>query len=304
MVNTTELVAALTAPFQPAEVKFKPQAVKGDRALAIAYVDARVVQDRLDEVMGLDNWADTYEPLPNGSMLCRLRLRFNGEWIEKADVGSPSEQPDEHDRVKASVSDALKRAAVKFGIGRYLYRLPNVWTNYDPQKKQFTQPPQLPEWAKPKKPAPKTMGEVRARINQAEDKLVQRKKCGKGAMLAYVVAQLAEKGHKGEFDKLPPAAIPLAQAAANDFYEKHTAPPPDPLAKYPEKLRGLYKLAHEVFGGETAEWTSWLDEQGIPNAVVLDMIDADAIRKLGDKLGAKLAAKQTDDAEPDHPAGY
>jgi hypothetical protein len=42
------------------------------------------------------------------------------------DVGGPSEQPDEGDRVKAAFSDALKRAAVKFGIGRYLYRLPHA----------------------------------------------------------------------------------------------------------------------------------------------------------------------------------
>ena len=37
----------LTAPFLPTEVKFKPQSVKGNRALALAYIDCRVIQDRL-----------------------------------------------------------------------------------------------------------------------------------------------------------------------------------------------------------------------------------------------------------------
>jgi hypothetical protein len=62
-------------------------------------------------------WQDEYECLPDGSVVCRLRLRLGDEWITKMDVGAPSEQPDEGDRRKAAFSDALKRAAVKFGIG-------------------------------------------------------------------------------------------------------------------------------------------------------------------------------------------
>ena len=65
-------------------------------------------------------------------------------WITKTDVGGQSEQPDEGDRRKAAFSDALKRAAVKFGIGRYLYRLKPQWVDYDPQKKRFVQSPILP----------------------------------------------------------------------------------------------------------------------------------------------------------------
>jgi hypothetical protein len=130
--------------------------VSGQRALALAYVDARVIQDRLDDVLGVTGWQDEYECLPDGSVVCRLRLRLGEEWITKMDVGGQSEQPDEGDRRKAAFSDALKRAAVKFGIGRYLYRLPQLWCDYDPQKRQFTRPPTLPAHAlpKPKKAAP------------------------------------------------------------------------------------------------------------------------------------------------------
>ena len=36
------IAAALAAPFDTAEVKFKPQTVSGNRALAVPFVDARV----------------------------------------------------------------------------------------------------------------------------------------------------------------------------------------------------------------------------------------------------------------------
>jgi hypothetical protein len=151
------LTTALAEPFEPREVKFKPQMVKNNRCLAMAYIDARLIQDRLDDVLGVENWEDVYEILPDGSVMCKLRCKLGEQWITKTDVGSPSEQPDQGDRLKAAFSDALKRAAVKFGIGRYLYRLPASWADYDAVKKQIVAPPQLPAWAVPKaKAAPPT----------------------------------------------------------------------------------------------------------------------------------------------------
>src|SRR5947209_17792293 len=144
----------LAAPFEHAEVKFKPAVVSGNRAMALAYVDARAIQDRLDEVLGVMGWQDSYKCLEDGSVVCRLRLRLGEEWVTKMDVGSPSEQPDGGDRLKAAFSDALKRAAVKFGIGRYLYRLPQIWCDYDPVKKQFPRTPALPGFALPAKSVP------------------------------------------------------------------------------------------------------------------------------------------------------
>jgi hypothetical protein len=147
------ITAALAVPFEPKDVKFKPQMVKNNRCLAMAYVDARLIQDRLDEVLGVENWEDGYKILTDGSVMCRLRCKLGDRWITKTDVGSPSEQPDVGDRLKAAFSDALKRAAVKFGIGRYLYRLSAQWVDYDPVKKQIVQPPQLPAFAIPKSKA-------------------------------------------------------------------------------------------------------------------------------------------------------
>jgi hypothetical protein len=155
--EATALMSALAAPFAAEALHFKPAVVSGNRALALPYVDARAIQDRLDEVLGVAGWQDEYEPLPDGSVVCQLRCRIGGEWIVKTDVGSPSEQPDGGDRLKAAFSDALKRAAVKFGIGRYLYRLPSQWVDYDPAKKRFARTPLLPqEQAQPAKPARKS----------------------------------------------------------------------------------------------------------------------------------------------------
>jgi len=151
------LASALSAPFEPREVKFKPQMVKNNRCLAMAYIDARLIQDRLDEVLGVENWQDKYDILTDGSVMCRLRVKLGNRWVTKADVGSPSEQPDAGDRLKAAFSDGLKRAAVKYGIGRYLYRLPAQWVDYDPVKKQIVQPPQMPAFAIPKPKKPTTL---------------------------------------------------------------------------------------------------------------------------------------------------
>jgi len=154
--DVERVVAALAAPFDAAEVKFKAQAAAGDRALAVPYVDARAIQDRLDDVLGIMNWQDSYEVLPDGAVVCRLKVRLGDEWIVKEDVGGQSEQPDEGDRRKAAFSDALKRAAVKFGIGRYLYRHKPRWVDYDAQKRRFAQAPVLAE-----APAPPPRQEAR-----------------------------------------------------------------------------------------------------------------------------------------------
>lgn len=149
MKDTDKVFERLAELFEPKEVKWKSQTVKGNRALAVAYVDARVIQDRLDDVLGPGNWQDEYEQLSDGAVLCKLSVRVDGEWIRKMDVGGPSEQPDGGDRTKAAFSDSLKRAAVKFGVGRYLYRLPLQWVEYDAQNRRFAKEPQLPASAIP-----------------------------------------------------------------------------------------------------------------------------------------------------------
>jgi hypothetical protein len=221
--DANTLMKALAAPFDPSEVKFKPAVVSGNRALALAYVDARVIQDRLDEVLGVDGWQDDYECLADGSVLCRLRLRLGDEWITKVDVGGPSEQPDGGDRMKAAFSDALKRAAVKFGVGRYLYRLTSQWVDYDPQRRQFVRTPVLtptrsvqetaPAAAKPKARVtalPANGAELRKRLQDYEAKLVAQGLCSPGMLIAHVCQAGVKAGHGADLGAWTGPAIQFA----------------------------------------------------------------------------------------------
>jgi hypothetical protein len=126
-----EILETLSRPFDPREVEVKIQAVNRDRTRAqvVAYVDARTVLDRLDEAVGPTGWSDSYEVLTNGTdneggRLVEVKCTLTVLGVSKEDVG-------EGDSLKAAFSDALKRAAVKFGVGRYLYRLPKVWADLD-----------------------------------------------------------------------------------------------------------------------------------------------------------------------------
>lgn len=146
-MNLSDVQELLAAPFPAADVQWKAQAISRDktRALAVAYIDARNVMERLDSVVAPANWSDSYRVVAvDGRSAVECTLTVCG--VSKTDVGTAGESAD---AAKAAYSDALKRAAVKFGIGRYLYALPKQWVNYDEQKKQLAQIPTLPKWAMP-----------------------------------------------------------------------------------------------------------------------------------------------------------
>lgn len=79
--------------------------------------------DRLDDVVGPGNWEDSFVETAKGRTICTLKIRVDGEWISKSDGAGDTDVEGE----KGSLSDSLKRAAVKWGIGRYLYNLKDVW---------------------------------------------------------------------------------------------------------------------------------------------------------------------------------
>lgn len=145
MATPEEIRHALAEPFHPDQLEWRPGATNREKtsALALAYVTARAVMDRLDEVVGIDGWEDEYRPGPAGGVVCRLKVTINGFPITKEDAADNSDI----ESVKGGISDALKRAAVKFGIGRYLYGLDAQWTPFDGYR--FTQMPRLPDWALP-----------------------------------------------------------------------------------------------------------------------------------------------------------
>jgi hypothetical protein len=117
MTQHPDLFAALAAPFDPSEVK-----VRSTASRQLHYITARTAMNRLDNVLGPENWWDEYVPSEN-SVLCRLTIRLpDGSTLTKADAGGYAGMSDQGDDDKSGYSDAFKRAAVKFGVARYLYR--------------------------------------------------------------------------------------------------------------------------------------------------------------------------------------
>ncbi len=119
----------LHKPFPAAEIEWRVGSTNSDKTsgLALAYLTARHVMDRLDAVCGSENWQDRYE-FHGPRTVCYLSIRIGDQWVTKADGAGDSDVEAE----KGAISDALKRAAVKWGIGRYLYDLGNIWVDLEP----------------------------------------------------------------------------------------------------------------------------------------------------------------------------
>ena len=152
MSRTTQdtMLAQLKNPFDPKFVKWRvgatnPEKTKG---IALAYIDSREVKKRFDEVCGLGGWQDRLNPL-DGGFISEIDIKIDGEWITRSNAaGYTKVEP-----IKGGASDAFKRAASKWGVGHYLYYLPNIWVPIVPQGKSYVlaEIPELPEWAKPGK---------------------------------------------------------------------------------------------------------------------------------------------------------
>ncbi len=139
-----DVLSKLAEPFRADQVRWKPQVVSDSgRALAVAYVDPRVVSERLDQVVG-GEWSFHWEPLgvQGDRLVVKSSLTVMG--VTREDVGeyvlSDREQADPW---KSAVSDALKRAAVHFGVGRYLYWLEAIWCSYDRRRHEFIDEPYI-----------------------------------------------------------------------------------------------------------------------------------------------------------------
>src|SRR5689334_18389462 len=115
---------ALAAPFQPEQVSWRVQgkANSQGKAQVLAYLSARDVQDRLDEAVGPENWSFDWQPIAvEGGDLKVAKGVLTIHGVSKSDVGDAST----FEGNKGTVSDCFKRAAIQWGIGRYLYELPS-----------------------------------------------------------------------------------------------------------------------------------------------------------------------------------
>lgn len=179
--NVAKLATLLAAPFHPDDIEWKPQQAgwkkvpehldpkkdgwEGPWVKLVAYITSRAIMARLDDVCGVDGWRNEFRQHFNGT-LCGISLRIGDEWITKWD-GAENTQIE---AFKGGLSSAEKRAAVQWGIGRYLYEVEvtfgaiaadNDWNakqvipkgkgrNKDTDLKPFRwSPPRLPAWAQP-----------------------------------------------------------------------------------------------------------------------------------------------------------
>ncbi len=141
----SEKFAKLRAPFDVELVLWRAGARTKDkkRGQALPYINARLIQDRLDEVMGPENWRNEFAAAPmGGGLMCVLSLRIGEEWVSKADVAQQDEvsensrDPDQAREIaiKGAASDAFKRAAVQWGVGRYLYSFEAPWVELENER--------------------------------------------------------------------------------------------------------------------------------------------------------------------------
>ena len=143
-----KLHRALIRPFPVSALSWRLGHTTRDKAKGamLAYVNARDIQKRLDDTVGPHRWQTYVDETPSGRILCRLSILVDGEWVTKTDGAGDTQVEGE----KGAISDAFKRAAVLWGISRYLYNLPTPWVElqngYPPR--DFT-PPGLPLWATP-----------------------------------------------------------------------------------------------------------------------------------------------------------
>jgi hypothetical protein len=168
----SELADKLKAPFKAEDIAWKPQTVNysSKTALAVAFADPRCYTDRLNEVFGVGGWQDSYhfiatpfnkfikgkkawkenpatedKQIPGNKVVCVATIQIPEYNIVISSTGD-SDSSDENAATSAE-AQAFKRAAMKLGLGRYLYELPKVTARYD---NGWTDgPPHLPDWALP-----------------------------------------------------------------------------------------------------------------------------------------------------------
>ena len=155
----------LEAPFHPNEVDWRVGASAGQNKegqwtnQAWAYIDARDVQRRLDCVVGFGLW-DSKIRVEGMFIICDIKLKFEWDWVLRSDgthigdVEIDTSKKGSQNRAenrefektkdntvmetKGSYSIAFKRAAVKWGIGPYLYELPKPVRPTDAKTRQFS----------------------------------------------------------------------------------------------------------------------------------------------------------------------
>jgi hypothetical protein len=154
----------LAEPFHPSLVEWVVTATapgkNGQRGLLAAYADPRAYLDRLNQLFTPGGWTREYSFQVVGNVERKGR---DGKGLQCAKVmvccrvtifgigshsGTGEHWADDENAVTGGDAQAFKRACVCFGLGRYLYDVPQVWVDLD----EFKRPrwlPDLPDFALP-----------------------------------------------------------------------------------------------------------------------------------------------------------
>ena len=130
-----QIQTELAQPFAPEDLEWRIQVTtkNKDKGLAVPYVTNRAIQDRLDDVVGPENWRNDYKPWHKGnkkeSQLCGISIYLEDrkEWLTKWDGAEDTDV----EPVKGGLSDSMKRCAVHWGVGRVLYKMTDVWVQVE-----------------------------------------------------------------------------------------------------------------------------------------------------------------------------
>lgn len=214
-----ELRAVLSAPFSSSDIEWRVSATNAEKTkgLAVPYVTNRAIQNRLDDTVGIDGWYNDFRPWKNGSaQLCGISIFF--PQLEQCLTKWDGADDSEFESVKGGLSDSMKRAAVEWSIGRYLYGMTQVWVTV-----QITN--------SGKKSNARIRDEERPRLDQAHDEWV-----------AYLQAK--ERGENPPRPKAPP---PLkAQKGQN-------GPPAQPQGQYQAPPQGAKQYPQQGQGRPPAQ---------------------------------------------------
>lgn len=133
MTDAQAIFDELSAPFPADYIDWRVGSTNNDKTkgMALAYIDARAVMDRLDTICGPANWQCQYTQA-GSIMICAIGIKFD-DWVWKQDGAGATDFEGE----KGAMSDAFKRAAVRWGVGRYLYDIKAPWVAIQQFGKSF-----------------------------------------------------------------------------------------------------------------------------------------------------------------------
>ena len=112
----------LSEPLSISDIDFRIQSInKGKYATILAYKDARVDMQRLDDVCTPLGWKREHTR-DNKNCIVSIWSDDLKQWVSKEDTGTESNT----EQAKGLASDSFKRACFNWGIGRELYDYPVI----------------------------------------------------------------------------------------------------------------------------------------------------------------------------------